>query len=132
MSVVVDASAILAILFEERGEDVATEAARGSMLSAVNLIEVREKFARRTGSAEAVAELLEALQVTIVSFDEDQARIAAELKGMVGKKDSLADRACLALALLPDRHASRAITNGPDSIWASIFASSGKSANQAA
>ena len=99
MSVVIDASAVLAVLFAEPGTEVASGYCRGAMLSAVTLIEVREKFARRSGTAEPVAGLLDRLGIEIVPFTEAQAVIAADLKQRVGKNDSLADRICLALAI---------------------------------
>lgn len=99
MSVVIDASAVLAILFDEPGAEVAIAASRGAYLTTVNLIEVREKFARKTGSAEPVPSLLRALEITVAPFLEHHAVIASDLKGRVGKKDSLADRVCLALAI---------------------------------
>ena len=99
MSVVIDASAVLAVLFTEPGAEAATAYCQGAMLSAVNLIEVRDKFARRSGTAEPVADLLYRLGIETVPFTEAQAVIAADLKNRVGKKDSLADRVCLALAI---------------------------------
>jgi hypothetical protein len=52
MSVVVDASAVLAILFDERGGDIAASMSKGAILSAVNAIEVMEKFVERHGGTE--------------------------------------------------------------------------------
>ena len=115
MSVVVDASAVLAILFGERGHEAAAAAARGSFLSAVNMTEVLEKFARRTGASGSVGAELLALEIAVVPFDDAQARIAAGLKGRVGKKDSLADRACLALAM----HTGSSCVTG-DHKWAEL------------
>lgn len=69
------------------------------MLTTVNLIEVREKFARRTGSAQPVSALPADLEIAVIPFLEHHAVIAADLKGRVGKQDSLADRVCLALAI---------------------------------
>ena len=99
MSVVIDASAVLAILLDERGADVAAAASRGALLSAVNAIEVFQRFAREPKGVEAIEGELRMLEIAIVPFDAVQARIAADLKSRVGKKDSLADRACLALSI---------------------------------
>ena len=106
-----DASAVLAILFGERGADVAAASARGAQLSTVNLTEILEKIARRTGTCDAVLPTLAELKIDIVPFDQHQARLAADLKPRVGKNDSFADRACLSLALasaLPVVSADRA------------------------
>ena len=111
MSVVMDASAVLAILFGERGADVAAASARGARLSTVNLTEILEKIARRTDTCDAVLPTLAELKIDIVPFDHHQARLAADLKLRVGKNDSFADRACLSLALasaLPVVSADRA------------------------
>ena len=99
MTVVIDASAVLAILFDESGSDIAAASAQGAQLSAVNLTEVLEKVARNSGDADAVPGTLERLEIMTVPFDARQAWIAAALKPRVGNNDSLADRACLALAL---------------------------------
>ena len=100
MTCVFDASALLAILFDERGSDVAIESARGASISAVNMIEVLEKFAVKWGDMVTAIDAVRRLEMTVEPFDSRQARIAAELKpGFVGKNISLADRACMALAL---------------------------------
>ena len=123
MSVVMDASAVLAILFGERGADVAAASARGARLSTVNLTEILEKIARRTGTCDAVLPTLAELKIDIVPFDQHQARLAADLKPRVGKNDSFADRACLSLSrLLPRCRSFRLIGPGPTSISESISA----------
>lgn len=99
MSVVLDASAVLAILFAERGADGAIASARGARLSSVNLTEVLEKIARKIGTSDGVSDSLAELEIEVIPFDAHHARLAADLKPRVGKNDSLADRACLALAL---------------------------------
>lgn len=113
MSVVLDASSVLAILFDEAGADVAVSQARGALLSAVNLTEVLEKFARATSRPELAEGLLERLELVIVPFDAAQARVAAELKERLGRNISLADRACLALGIV---RSAQVLTG--DRIWA--------------
>lgn len=96
---VVDASAVLAILFDEPGGDIAASMSQGAVLSAVNAVEVLEKFVERRGGTESdAAALLERLDIAIVPFDRRQTLLAAEWKPLfAGKGISLADRACLAL-----------------------------------
>ena len=105
MICVLDASAVLAILFDERGADAAIGFSRGAMISAVNMTEVLEKFSAKRDDSEAASVAVRRLEITVEPFDSRQARIAADLKPRFAGKDiSLADRACMALAL--DRQAS--------------------------
>lgn len=104
MSVVLDASAILALIFEERGADVALSAARGSFLSAVNLDEVLHKTTRRAIAAVEVETELNRLEIEVRPFDAAQARRAAILHPAAHRLNiSFADRACLALAMESNR-----------------------------
>lgn len=100
MTVVIDTSAVLAILKNEPGGDVAVESSRGALLSAVNLIEVRSKLMDLVSDVEAALATLTRLEIKTASFTAAQGRIAADLWPAVKRKDvSLADRACLALAI---------------------------------
>lgn len=104
MSVVIDASATLALLFNERGGDVVKRAIRGSLISAVNLDEVLHKGARKTLSFVSTLALLNRLEVTVIPFDLRQAEIAAALHPKFHGLDiSFGDRACFALATVSSR-----------------------------
>lgn len=101
MSIVIDASAVLAIIFDERGADVAAASCRGALLSAVNLDEVLHKGERRRISADEVQMALRRLEIRCRAFDEPQAIASAALYPKVqGTDTSFADRACLALAMV--------------------------------
>lgn len=102
MSVVLDASAVLAYLRDEPGADAVAavldawvvDDSATPLVSAVNWTEV----AQRVTSAETLTEL--ATVVEVVPFDVDAANLAATLFSKTRKLGlSLADRACLALAL---------------------------------
>ncbi len=98
MTVVVDASALLALLFDEPGADMVVGMVRGASLSAVNLDEVLHKCARRGMDAGAVVSHLARLELDIRAFDHAQARISAALHPRAQPAGlSFADRACLAL-----------------------------------
>lgn len=100
-SVVLDASAVLALLLQERGgEIVATEMGR-AVLSAVTVVEVVTKLVRLgMPAAEARAVLESDLPCPVVAFDAEQAFIAASLWPQAKAHNlSLGDRACLALAV---------------------------------
>ncbi|CAN5145247.1 PIN domain-containing protein [soil metagenome] len=101
VSVVLDASAVLAILFGETGGDVVASVSQGAILSAVNAVEVLEKFVVRRGGTEGDAAVLIArLDINVVPFSNAQALLAAQWKPIfAGRTISLADRACLALAM---------------------------------
>lgn len=100
MTVVVDASAVLALLKNETGADVVAPVARAALLSAVNLIEVRSKLIDAVSDIDAAMGLLSRFEISTVPLTSAQATIAADLWPVVkGRNVSLADRACLALGI---------------------------------
>lgn len=105
MTVVFDASTVLAIFKGETGADRVIGHAHGALLSAVNLVEVRSKLFDIVSDVDGAIASLTRLEIDIVPFTESQARIAADLWPIVRGKDiSIADRICLALAI--DRQAT--------------------------
>ena len=94
---VLDASALLALLFAEVGfEAVPLE---GSAVSAVNWSEVVQVAARRNADVVGLGDAIAAEGTVVVPFTAAQAESAAELwPRMRAAGLSLADRACLALA----------------------------------
>ncbi|MBS0206926.1 MAG: type II toxin-antitoxin system VapC family toxin [Planctomycetes bacterium] len=99
MSVVLDASAVLAFLKSEPGAEVVVEHLRRACISTVNLLEVLEKSLHPERRVEKVVRLLRGWQVEFVPFDEHHVNAAISIKEQVGKANvSLGDRACLGLA----------------------------------
>jgi PIN domain nuclease of toxin-antitoxin system len=97
---VLDASALIAFLRKERGADKVEAALTRSCISAVNLAESFGKMVEYGKPLEAVAYQVERLQIPVVPFDTEMARVAASLwKVTRGVGMSLGDRACLSLAL---------------------------------
>jgi ribonuclease VapC len=96
---VVDASAILALLFGESGaEHVADVVATGAAISAVNVSEVAEILARHPLDVDHILDSVTA-QVAVEPFALKDARAVATLAPTTRRLGlSLADRACLALA----------------------------------
>ena len=93
VTLVIDASALLAIQFDESGADVAIAHCRGASLSAVNLDEVLHKGMRRGLAADVVEAQTRRLQITIVPFTVAHARVAAGLHPRLhGTNASFADR----------------------------------------
>ena len=99
-SVVMDASAVIAIMHGENGHAAARRHLAGALIAAVNYSEVLKKAVERGSSLTAAQYHLENFSLTVVPFDEHLAVKAAELWA-VGRKIGLsfADRACLALAI---------------------------------
>ena len=98
--IVLDASALLAFLFKESGHAKVAAQIGWSCLSTVNLAEVVGKFVQRGHSAQVVLTELRASTVEIVPFRTADALVAASLLPRTKPLGlSLADRACLALAI---------------------------------
>jgi len=98
MSIVLDASALLAVAFDEPGSEMVEAVLEGAQVSAVNFSEVLSKVVDRGGDAGQVNLYFKGLGLEVVAFDDTQALAAAELKPLTaGYELGLADRACLAL-----------------------------------
>lgn len=96
---VVDASAVLAVLFREPGSERVAPVFPGALISAVNLSEVLARFARDGKAVRPVAARLEQAGLRVVPFDREQAEAAAALLPATrGAGLSQGDRACIALA----------------------------------
>ncbi len=100
MSIVLDASALLAVVRDEPGAEVVEPLVNGALMSSLNWSEVVQKVMQRGMDVGSVRSVTEAAGLQIVPFDVRQAERAARL-WMVHRSAglSLADRACLALAL---------------------------------
>ena len=97
---VLDASALLAFLFAEPGQERVAEVLDDCCMSAVNFSEVLGRFARDGHDPHVVTRRLLAQGIEVVPFTEDDAALAAALRTKTDRLGlSLADRACLALAL---------------------------------
>jgi len=97
--VVLDASALLALLNDEPGSDVVAMVLSGAAISTVNLAEVIAKLTAYGLSDEEVGEALGTFGLEVTPFDETHAYIAGGLYRSTRPFGlSLGDRACLALA----------------------------------
>lgn len=99
MSVVLDSSAVLAVLWAEPGAvEVMTRLER-ARISAVNAAEVVSRLVERGASDAAAEAAIPDLMVEVVPFDAAQALAAGLLRRATRPAGlSLGDRACLALA----------------------------------
>ena len=97
---VLDASAVLALLNQETGKERVEAVLADSCIGAVNYCEALGKLIDAGMPERDARESVELLNVEVVSFDADFARLAAVLRPTTKKLGlSLGDRSCLALAL---------------------------------
>lgn len=97
--VVLDASALLALILREPGGEQVGATLDGARISAVNLAEVVARLVDLGASAEAAGAAARRLGLAVVPFDGAAALRAGELRTDTRRCGlSLGDRACLALA----------------------------------
>ncbi len=100
MTIVLDSSALLALLWSEPGSEVVAKVMDEAIISAVNMAEVCSKLADRGIVGVEIHALLSELAVRVVVFDESQAFRTGELRPATRAFGlSIGDRACLALAV---------------------------------
>ena len=98
--IALDASALLALLFREKGQEHVAAVIDHSCISAVNVSEVIGRFVRDGREATEALQLIGALPIEIVPFGMADATLTASLLPATRQLGlSLGDRACLALAI---------------------------------
>jgi ribonuclease VapC len=119
VSIVLDASALLALLATEPGTDrVAAALADGAIISAVNVSEVVAKLSDWHMPEAEIREVIDGLRLDVIAFDLDLALHAGSMRGPTRSLGlSLGDRACLALA---QREGATALTT--DRTWSGLEA----------
>lgn len=114
---VLDASAVLALVHDEPGADLVEGELAGSALSAVNLAEVVGTLVDAGVPSRSLRSLLKAAGVQIEPLTEPDAELAGALRAVDGgRRLSLGDRCCLALAL---RQRSAVVLTA-DRAWAEL------------
>lgn len=97
--IVLDASALMAVLREEPGAAAVEAVLDDAAISTVNLSEVQAKLVERGTPGELAWSSLVNLDLDVVDFDAPQARVAGDLRALTRTRGlSFGDRACLALA----------------------------------
>lgn len=121
--VVLDASAILAVIFDEPGGDRVAAHLPGALVSTVNIAEVATRLLAFEMPQETVETVIDTLQLSIQPYDYDQALATARLRAVTRSAGlSLGDRACLALSKAQQ---AEALTS--DTAWQTIADDAGVS-----
>lgn len=114
--IVLDASALLALLRSEPGNERVAAVIQHAAIGAVNLAEVASKLVREDVPIDVIRGWIDELEVRIEPFDHEAAYAAGALLPATQKMGlSLGDRACLALAR---RLGAKALTT--DRAWAEV------------
>ena len=123
---VIDASAILAILFDEPGRGAALEFVGSAAISTVTIAEVATRLADDGQEGADIREVINGFAFEVHAFDGNEAFACAALRSPTRAKGlSLGDRACLALA---GRLGIPAIT--ADRAWSEIAGAVGVDVHQ--
>ncbi len=97
--VVLDASALLALLLGEPGAEAVRAVLDGALLCAVNLAEIVSHYAKLGASRSDIEAMLQPLPIRVVPVDADLSYEAGMLRPLTLQGGlSLGDRYCLALA----------------------------------
>ncbi len=99
MSVILDSSAVLALLYGEPGKDMVAQHGFESQLLSVNLSEVITSVIDKGYDYNKIDPLVDRLRIAIVPYDDALAVVAGLMRSEtkhIGA--SIGDRACLALA----------------------------------
>jgi PIN domain nuclease of toxin-antitoxin system len=113
---VLDASAALAVLNEEPGADYVRARLEDSVIGAVNVVEVGSRLADVGIASDDARRAFALLHLPVIEFGVDLVEIAVALRPATRQLGlSLADRACLALAI---RQGAVALTS--DRAWTKL------------
>lgn len=116
MTVILDASALLAFLQNEPGCDQVEAALPEAVISSVNWAEVVQKSIAAGVNVDGLREDLEALGLRIFPFTAEEAEIAAQLWQQTRQVGlSLGDRACLSVGIRLE-----AVVLTADQIWTTL------------
>ena len=118
---VFDSSAVLALIFDEPGADLAARLMdeHDALISSVNQAEVLGKLFDRGLSVDDVTTISQQLPLKVMPFTPEQARMAGALRPAIRALGlSLGDRCCLALA--QQQGGATVVTADPT--WASTWA----------
>lgn len=98
MTILLDASALLALLHDEQGADIVDGQILDAALLAVNLEEVVGILAKQGMPGSSIERALAPLALPILPFTEEMAWLAGKLRPLLPSGLGIADRSCLAAA----------------------------------
>lgn len=114
--IVLDSSAVVAMLLDEPGASMVSERVSSALISAVNMAEVISKLSDEQFSQDQTGIILNDLKLEVIPFDSNQAMTCGLLRTKTRHRGlSLGDRACLALAIQENATVLTA-----DRIWAEL------------
>lgn len=97
--IVLNASALLALCFAEKGADVTAKRGKHGMISAVNYCEAVAKCIDKGIPPETLAQAVAMLNLAVIPFGAEHAHVAASFAAPTRTHNfSFADRACLSTA----------------------------------
>jgi PIN domain nuclease of toxin-antitoxin system len=125
MTVVLDASALLAYLQDEPGGNAVDRVLAESVISSVNWAEVVQKSIAARVDVDGMLDDLQSLGLTVEPFTPEDGEMAGRLWEQTRQAGlSLGDRACLSLGLrlgVPVLSSDRAVPRlGRDRAWATL------------
>lgn len=113
---ILDASAILAVLLNERGKEKVERVLDKPAISRVNVCETLTKLVEKGATISDAHRAFSELKLKVIEFDEKQSLKVAELRPLTKHLGlSLGDRCCLALAITENLPAVTADKN-----WAGL------------
>jgi PIN domain nuclease of toxin-antitoxin system len=119
--IVLDASAVLALMQREPGTDIVAASLPGALLGMVNFAEVVTKLCERGIGMNVARDAVASLGIKIAEFTEEQACLIGELRPLTRSAGlSLGDRACLALGKV-----SGATILTAEGVWSQIASVAG-------
>lgn len=114
--IILDASAVLALLNEEPGHEQVAKLLEGALISTVNFSEVITVLSDANIPLNEAEEMTSAIISEIIPFDQKQAMLAASLRKTTRPYGlSFGDRACIALA-----KTRKSLVLTADKIWGKL------------
>lgn len=100
--IVFDASALIALFAKEKGYELIKSHMKDAVISSVNIAEVYKYCIEvQNLTKDETQTLIKLADIKIIDFDDEQALITAEIVNKTKQYGlSLADRACIALAII--------------------------------
>ncbi|MBP7189682.1 MAG: type II toxin-antitoxin system VapC family toxin [Rickettsiaceae bacterium] len=94
---ILDSSAIIALIFEESGHEIACDALSNAIMSSINYCEVISILSQKI-PLEEIKPILQKLITKVIEFDEEDAFLCGALHQKTREYGlSLGDRACISL-----------------------------------